>query len=490
MKITVRNLGPLKEAKIDLKPLTIFVGPNNTGKTWLAYTLASIFSPLGIANYMRNRDEDGTKPVYRFLKTIVQKALNTGSASFDLVGFVDKYGEEYFNDVARFIAHDMHDFMGTRPVSFDDLGISVDLAENKETLLKRILNVGIRVGNVGDRPGNLFNIRKKVGNKRIYINIAQSVIAEDSVGEDAVSAEITEDISPDFADDFITTNILTILHISFYNNVRVFPTERTTFITFPFPTQVIEKTRAALEEITEKNAVRMVHMVGDFLEMVSKTIENEPRTYKDRLKSAESNSRIKKYLDLAQLMEDEVLGGKVILSSLGEEASSDLPQSKAPSFRRILFQHTANKDLEISIASSMVKELSSLVMYLRYLAKPGDLIVIDEPEMNLHPRAQMKMIEFLAMLINAGLRIIITTHSPYLIDHLTNLMKAFEAENREEICNLFTLKQIDAFIAKDRVSVYLFDEGEAKSIIDKEGSINLGTFGDVSDDIDSIYFAL
>ena len=43
MKITVRNLGVIKEAEVDLKPLTIFIGPNNSGKTWLAYTLANIF---------------------------------------------------------------------------------------------------------------------------------------------------------------------------------------------------------------------------------------------------------------------------------------------------------------------------------------------------------------------------------------------------------------------------------------------------------------
>ena len=45
MKIKVSNLGPLQgPAEFDLKPLTIFIGPNNAGKTWLAYTLAGIFS--------------------------------------------------------------------------------------------------------------------------------------------------------------------------------------------------------------------------------------------------------------------------------------------------------------------------------------------------------------------------------------------------------------------------------------------------------------
>ncbi len=51
--------------------------------------------------------------------------------------------------------------------------------------------------------------------------------------------------------------------------------------------------------------------------------------------------------------------------------------------------------MEIPVVSSMVKELSPLVLYLRYLAKPGELLVIDEPEMNLHPEAcRLKLSNF------------------------------------------------------------------------------------------------
>ena len=42
MKVEIRNLGVIKKAEIDLKPLTVFIGRNGTGKTWTAYTLASI----------------------------------------------------------------------------------------------------------------------------------------------------------------------------------------------------------------------------------------------------------------------------------------------------------------------------------------------------------------------------------------------------------------------------------------------------------------
>ena len=39
MELIVNNLGRIKEARLDIKPLTVFVGPNNTNKTWTAYAL-------------------------------------------------------------------------------------------------------------------------------------------------------------------------------------------------------------------------------------------------------------------------------------------------------------------------------------------------------------------------------------------------------------------------------------------------------------------
>ena len=46
VEISVRNFGPIAEADLDLRPLTVFVGPSNTGKTYLSvliYALQRIF---------------------------------------------------------------------------------------------------------------------------------------------------------------------------------------------------------------------------------------------------------------------------------------------------------------------------------------------------------------------------------------------------------------------------------------------------------------
>ncbi len=36
LELEVADFGPIVNAKIDLRPLTVFVGPSNTGKSYLA----------------------------------------------------------------------------------------------------------------------------------------------------------------------------------------------------------------------------------------------------------------------------------------------------------------------------------------------------------------------------------------------------------------------------------------------------------------------
>lgn len=110
--------------------------------------------------------------------------------------------------------------------------------------------------------------------------------------------------------------------------------------------------------------------------------------------------------------------------------------------------------------------------------------------MNLHPKAQAQLTELLAMLVNAGLRVLVTTHSPYIVDHLANLIKAFENDNQTAIRDEFFLRNTKAFISKEEVSVYLVDNGTAETIVGEDGLIHWDTFSDISDRIAHIYFKL
>lgn len=138
MRITVRNLGVIKEAEVELKPLSIFVGPNNAGKTWLAYTLASIFGPYGFSQYLNTCEEDEILRAYPPLGEVFEGILKEGSAVLDLVLFVSQFGEVYFNNVVHSVRQWMAEYMSIQPASFDKLSISMGLKETKPVLLEGI----------------------------------------------------------------------------------------------------------------------------------------------------------------------------------------------------------------------------------------------------------------------------------------------------------------------------------------------------------------
>jgi ABC-type multidrug transport system ATPase subunit len=195
---------------------------------------------------------------------------------------------------------------------------------------------------------------------------------------------------------------------------------------------------------------------------------------KQRQKEIDKTPQISEYVQLAEYLETEILGGCV-----------DFDDSKRGN--ELVFQMEGGTKLELSISSSMVKELAPLVLYLRYLAKKNDWIIIDEPEMNLHPTVQVKLTEFLAILVNAGLHVLITTHSPYIVDHLANLMQAAQYENKEDIKELFYLEKIDAFIPQEQVSIFLFENGTTRNLIDEKGTVDWKTFSQVCSDISGIF---
>ncbi len=78
--------------------------------------------------------------------------------------------------------------------------------------------------------------------------------------------------------------------------------------------------------------------------------------------------------------------------------------------------------LTMSESSSSVRSLLNIGFYLRHVAAPGDLLMVDEPELNLHPENQRRVARLFARLVNVGIKVLITTHSDYIIKELNTLI--------------------------------------------------------------------
>jgi hypothetical protein len=78
--------------------------------------------------------------------------------------------------------------------------------------------------------------------------------------------------------------------------------------------------------------------------------------------------------------------------------------------------------LRLGESSSAVRSLLDVTYYVQHVLRPGDCFIIDEPELNLHPKNQRRFARLLGRLVNAGVKVFLTTHSDYIIRELNTLI--------------------------------------------------------------------
>ena len=127
MKVKIKNLGAVHEADIELRPLTVFVGTNNTGKTWAAYVLSAVLGQYGWDKYTSAYAAGEVSDQYLPIDKAIEQLLEEGNANIDLVKFFDEYGSDYINNVALLAPRWMREFMSTQQASFEDLRLDVEL---------------------------------------------------------------------------------------------------------------------------------------------------------------------------------------------------------------------------------------------------------------------------------------------------------------------------------------------------------------------------
>ena len=148
-------------------------------------------------------------------------------------------------------------------------------------------------------------------------------------------------------------------------------------------------------------------MIADFLKLIVR--------YNEHHGSSDEMRRI------AKALENEVLHGEI-------EVRRPVPEGY-PEF--LYHPKKTTEKLRLSQASSMVSELAPLVLFLRSIVNPGDLLIIEEPESHLHPGAQTAIARTLARLVRAGVRLVITTHSDWLLQQLGNLIREGEVNKQK-----------------------------------------------------------
>ena len=153
-------------------------------------------------------------------------------------------------------------------------------------------------------------------------------------------------------------------------------------------------------------------------------------------------------------------------------------------------------------SSSAVRSLLDLGFYLRHVAQRGNLLMVDEPELNLHPANQRRIARLFARLVNLGVKVFITTHSDYIVKELNTLiMLNHDKPHLKRIAKENGYRQSE-LIRSDQVKVYMpqetlvpLEEGQkrrrrgltlVKADVDPVLGIEAPSFDETIDEMNSI----
>lgn len=171
-----------------------------------------------------------------------------------------------------------------------------------------------------------------------------------------------------------------------------------------------------------------------------------PRPIADGLADAADvvNQRKKEseYHEFADEIEQMILHGNLTVSEEGE----------------VSYHVSNDTELGFNESSSAIKTLAPLVFYLRHSAGQFNLLFVDEPELNLHPKNQILLAKFFVKMINAGLRLVISTHSDYIIREINNMIMADGLNKASD--KIFTNMGYDESLclSQDKFAPYLFEK--------------------------------
>ena len=472
--IEVKDFGPIVRANVDLRPLTVFIGPSNTGKSYLAiliYALHQFFGEENAPLYWR-RSRYG-KRFARFDISSLQRNVRKSLTNWLTEAPEDETAPSLPKDVLA----------GLRPV------LERPEVENQlESEIRRCFGVGDRsdlirrAGNPSSTKINLV-IPQAIGSQAIRYAFEFGPGSADFSGEipSLESIEIGQKIAeelyleaqglmmwedPTSSNDPDLEPVLRLLvHVLFQllirpltQNAYYLPADRTGVM---HSHQVVVSTliqNATTAGLRPSPDVPMLSgVLADFLNGL--------------VVMSERNFR-KSSVKLAETLEARILKGVVRLN----RANAGYP----------VFTYRPDgwkNDLPLMRTSSMVSELAPVVLYLRHFVRPGNLLIIEEPESHLHPAMQAAFGHELARLVRSGVRVILTTHSDWFLEQLGNLVRLgmLPWERRKDMPNA------DCALRPDEVGAWLFEPKQRpKGSVIREVSLDPETglfptdFGEVS----------
>lgn len=396
VEIAVKNFGPIAEATINLCPLTVFVGPSNTGKTYfstLIYALHRTFE--GFSQLPGRSRQMGFSALSNLLyqNSELREELKKRNTMDQPLKFSDL--PQAIRDTLQSGVKKDSESLSTELERCFDLDSIMELIRLKEGQ-RNEMNVYLKIGKETQDLWN-FNLMASKSN----------ITANGSVNEDALilPKEWVNSNSLLHMDDiFIALSV----ELGRYTEKRSYlPAARSGIMQSHrvIASSLVE--RATRGGFAPLEIPTFSGVVADFMQQL--ILYKEPEALDEEITR------------LAEAIESNVLAGQIRMKPT---------PSGYPEF--LYRPHETGEDIRLTRAASMVSELAPVVLFLRGGIRPGDMLIIEEPEAHLHPGAQTDIALTLAGLVRAGVRVVVTTHSDWLLKEIANLIRIGELKRKGE----------------------------------------------------------
>ena len=431
-QISIRNLGPIAQADLELKPLTIFVGPNNSGKSYAALTIYSLVRSIGesdlysgapfsrkFGNFrlLFNQAAPELDPIREVLRRPAAdvESVFSGQAEFqampaELQDLVRRESENLTDLLAERVAYEFQRCFG---VNLDDLG-------RRDRATKR----GEFEVDANDvYTGLLWNLQcrnDELSTTKWEPDISRGRI---SLGPSRPGQHIMDD--PVRALELLIDGYVSHLVNGYSVDAHYLPASRSGILLGHKTLASLIVGRASRAWIEPMNVPRLPGVVTDLIQaLLLLNIRDTP---------------VPSMGTVVEFLESNVTRGRITIGS----------QLEYPEI------HYANESgtFQLHQVSSTVSEIAPLVLFLKYLIEPGNLFILEEPESHLDPANQRHLARAIAMMVNAGVRVLLTTHSDIFVNQINNLMKIRDLSSDELRKRNYTKQDV---LRPEHVGAYLF----------------------------------
>ena len=386
VKFRFRNIGPVKDAELELGNLTVIAGRNNTGKTYIVYTLYGFLKmSRTFPEWFFLQQEKQPEAEFPNWHHVAEQLAESGRYTFSLdEKELDRQRKWVTKLLTQgFSEQGLSEMFSSQPVVFKGASIQIIWNGENSKLRHSYKSEGAKVSIEYDGTQAVVTVddsERQLPTNQLSANVAIHYVRFllDSVFPDPfiLSAE-RFGISLFYRELDFTKNQLVDLLQKMSDNKN-----RDTFSPYLF----IDRTTSRYS-LPIKDNIDYTRSIPDLRGRRSQVYEN------------------KLFDDIKDMM-----GG--YYGAAGDDIRFiSKARGKGRSF-----------NIPLHLASSSARGLSDFYFFLRHGARSNHLLIIDEPESHLDTANQIQLARLLARFVKAGLKVLITTHSDYLIKEINNLV--------------------------------------------------------------------